>query len=141
MLPNVQHNIELIFDGGTRLTNPGLGYGSYKISINGASYIETHWEGTEIITNNLAEYITLDLALVELLASSIHNNLLIYGDSNLVRNQVGTYNMESGKWSGWKCNHSQFVPYLLNIRGNLLQFPTWYFKYKPKKEIVKILGH
>jgi ribonuclease HI len=82
---------QIIFDGGSK-GNPGLGYGSFAIFYADEIVLHEEIEFGDGVTNNEAEYRTLIDALERLLRvvgdESRHTSVTVYGDSQLVVNQV-----------------------------------------------------
>src|SRR6188768_1812082 len=97
--------VTIVFDGGTRGSNPGIGYGSYRIthdfSADGIAGYTMKVNYRELMTNNQAEFTTLISAVERVhcllraepsmpLAEQV--DLYVLGDSLLTINGV------SGKW-------------------------------------------
>lgn len=139
--------IRVVFDGGARPKNPGIGYGSFIVWVNDKqiSHVGPHVYG-ENLSNVEAEYITLVKALEWLTErfNPAEVELLIEGDSDLVRKQVGEfYRQLNGKvtWKGWKCNFEHLIHYRDTIRALLPTFKTVDYRYLNEKLVKEILGH
>lgn len=153
-------DIELLFDGGNGASLSKEAYGSFRIMNKGIYRIERVIFGTGY-TNNEAEYMTLIAGLEYILAGLDKKGiapfdviLTIKGDSNLVKEQIGTYTyrdvgeMLSGdirtrlyQWSGWKVNKTHLLPLRDKARGLLEQFYRFDYEHIPRKEVFAILGH
>ncbi len=149
-------NIDILFDGGG--TRDMEAYGSYRIITSGGDNIIRREVFGNGYTNNEAEYMTLIAALETTLSALDRKGiapfdveLTISGDSELVRNQIGTMlrvgitvNMLSStayNWTGWKVNVKHLLPLRDKARGLLEKFYTFDYKHIPRKEVVKVLGH
>lgn len=142
-LVNKGKEMYLIFDGGNGASTEVEAYGSYRIDsckiqrvIFGKGY-----------TNNEAEYMTLLYALSQIILDYPANetDLEIEGDSELVRNQIGTYNEFNGldlyTWTSWKVNEPRLLPLRNTARELLLKFRSFTYRHIPRKQVVKELGH
>jgi len=141
--------VTLIFDGGNHGSRTKEAYGSYSIS--GRKTIERVTFGTGF-TNNEAEYMTLIAGLQAILTQAEKKGiapfdieLVIKGDSELVRNQVGTYTLFADtldyNWTGWKVNVAHLIPLRDQARQLLIQFYSFDYQHVPRKQIVEVLGH
>jgi ribonuclease HI len=131
-------DILLVFDGGA-LGNPGKGYGSF-ISRGLVEYpqkVELQY-GNQI-TNNEAEYLTLNHGLRRILldideqdrdASTV--SIEVRSDSQLVVEQV------NGRW---KVRHARMRPLHAEALELLNQFGTWSVIWHPRIESVRLFGH
>jgi len=142
--------ISIVFDGGglylpkvNKTIKPG--YGSFVV--NGEGFpcdITVRLQYGEGITNNVAKYRTLleSLIFVENLMNEqnkVITQLHIFGDSDLVRLQVGEY--KDSTWvATYKCKNKDLLPYRDQIRGILEKYPFVY-EHRPRSDIVAILGH
>ena len=135
------NNLIIWFDGGVRKQNPGTPYGSHKVFRDDKLIGQGTWELFDrAVTNNVAEYIALSTALCNLTDTWLDiQHIIIYGDSELVRNQIGVF--IDGAWQAWECNNVEFVPYIYYIRAELQKLNNWTYEHKPRKEVKKILGH
>jgi ribonuclease HI len=130
------------FDGGVRKQNPGIPYGSFALS---DTETDTEWfytwqfDDDGAVSNNLAEYIALETMLDLILDYYTFDKLTIYGDSELIRNQIGK--CIDGEWVSWKCNNLEFEPYIFYIRAKLQTINNWTYEHRSGKEVKKILGH
>lgn len=129
------------FDGGS---NAEGAYGSYQI--NTTVFRVSFGKGT----NNEAEYCTLLSALERIITRAEQKgvapfdiDLIIYGDSELVRNQIGKMYSDGMnlEWKGWKVNALHLLPLRDKARALLYQFRSFTYHHLPREEIVKILGH
>lgn len=123
----------VIFDGGTKLSNPGMGYGSYQVSVDNVPKPVQSIEINRIITSNEAEWITLVEALLSL-DGVIPNsaNILVKGDSQLVIYQlIGKFQITS----------QHFRDYRQTSISILSRFTSWRAEWHPRSESVKIFGH
>jgi ribonuclease HI len=130
--------LELIFDGGS-LGNPGKGYGSFRISVDGLPLDIEELDFGDNVTNNQAEYSTLiaglnatiDLARQRRVSIS-DVRIAIHTDSKLVVEQV------NGRW---KVRNEGLKPLCEEARALLRQFGSAKLDWHPRKESVKVLGH
>jgi ribonuclease HI len=130
--------LELIFDGGS-LGNPGKGYGSFRISVDGLPLDIEELDFGDNVTNNQAEYSTLiaglhatiDLARQRRVSMS-DVRIAIHTDSKLVVEQV------NGRW---KVRNEGLKPLCEEARALLRQFGSAKLDWHPRKESVKVLGH
>lgn len=142
-------DITLIFDGGLKnYTDKARGnpYGSFIFYIGCQTTRIYRWiDNTKIVTSNEAEYICLARALQELFnvvkSKGITIKVLtIKGDSQLVQGQVGKRVL--GEWAGDKCNFLHLQHHRDEIRSMLDNAGVEFdYQRRPRKEIVKILGH
>jgi len=142
--------ISIVFDGGglylpkvDKTVKPG--YGSFIVdSKDFPCEILTRLTYGDRITNNVAEYRTLLEALIfteNLMKEQgkTITQLHIFGDSDLVRLQVGEYT--DGVWTAtYKCKNKDLLPYRDQIRDILQKYPFTYTHF-PRKDIVALLGH
>jgi ribonuclease HI len=126
---------EIVFDGGS-LGNPGKGYGSYQITLNGEPVRLERLEFGDNITNNQAEYRTLIAALAwlgtELGSHRAAAHVIVHGDSKLVINQVnGT----------WKVKHENMRPLVAAAKQEIAGFGSVQLMWHARVNSVKRLGH
>jgi ribonuclease HI len=130
--------LALIFDGGSR-GNPGPGYGSFRLTVDGLHLPVEELDFGDYVTNNQAEYGTL----IEGLKTAIeflHQNgrtpreasIDILTDSKLVVEQV------NGRW---KVKNEGLKPLQREARMLLNQFGQGTLTWHPRAESVKVLGH
>ncbi len=128
-------NIILTFDGGAK-PNPGKGYGSYNIRIEGnkePSYGESEIPYGSNLTSNQAEYIAVTRG-VEKIGELFRNecNLMIIGDSELVLKQIsGEYRVKSEK----------LLPLYCELMACLKNFNSYNVQHRPRIESVEEFGH
>ncbi|MDQ2682396.1 MAG: ribonuclease HI family protein [Chloroflexota bacterium] len=128
----------VVFDGGS-LGNPGVGYGSYRITgpgvDSGIVQLEFSQNG-EIVSNNQAEYRSLIAALDHLprLAGRPAREcaVVINGDSKLVIEQL------SGRW---KVKHPDMKVWHAEAKELLSGFGEYRLTWHARKNSVKELGH
>jgi ribonuclease HI len=127
----------IVFDGGA-LGNPGLGYGSYKILLNGGETVIAHErrEYGDNVTNNQAEYRTLIEALDDLNAKIGQDvqaaHVAVYSDSLLVVSQL------QGKW---KVKNSGLRPLYQEALEKLGRFRSHTLQWHDRSNSVRTLGH
>jgi len=129
---------EIVFDGGS-LGNPGKGYGSYILFTPDGGVRRQKLDYSDRgprVTNNQAEYLTLIRSLEwlreNLGASAAEATVSIWGDSNLVVNQVnGT----------WKVKNVDLQPLVDQARAALKGFGAWSIKWHDRSKSVRLLGH
>jgi ribonuclease HI len=140
-------NYVIVFDGGSRNngSRDAEGYGSYQISVPSTrqSCIVrlTFPTGT---TNNEAEYMALEAALIDLTERILDAGctirdytLHVLGDSQLVLYQVN----ESEKLPRWKCNQERLRVHRDRIRYLLLHFKSVKLEWQSREKSVEVLGH
>lgn len=152
----MMRHYKIIFDGGLNnyKDGKGTGYGSYVIEDLApdetvkAGYLPlnlkiSRFDFEEIMTNNVSEYSTLNLALdrvLNLSSSGKNTKVTILGDSELVRKQVGT--ISNNVWYGWKVNYPELQNLRDIIRKKLEQLEYGFEYYHvERKFIVSVLGH
>jgi ribonuclease HI len=130
--------LALIFDGGSK-GNPGPGYGSFRLTINGVHQPLVELDFGNNVTNNQAEYRTmiegLKHALQTLRSSGTGSSAAsidVRTDSKLVVEQV------CGRW---KIKNEGLKPLSAEARALLNQFGQASLSWHPRKESVKVLGH
>ena len=93
------------FDGGTKPTNPGRGYGSFQIVLQTLTH-KGRWQAPSdmLITSNEAEYITFWMAIMEakIKFPAIHH-MVFHSDSNLLVEQMrGNFKCRNPRLSNWR---------------------------------------
>ncbi|RMF32928.1 MAG: reverse transcriptase-like protein [Chloroflexi bacterium] len=130
---------QILFDGGSR-GNPGPAYGSYaltRVADGKRELVRLSFDRP--MTNNEAEYETVVTALSDLIGrierahrSPEEFTVTVEGDSQLVIRQVlGT----------WKARDERMRAYRDQVRGLLSRFKGYRLKQRPRREIVRVLGH
>ncbi len=95
----------------------------------------------DVETSNLGEYQALHRALTYILSLKYYDvHLVIYGDSELVRNQVGTFHKNYWEPKN-KCNHAHLQSMRDKVRSMLASLHSFRYDHVPRKSIVKLLGH
>jgi ribonuclease HI len=132
----------LIFDGGNGASTKKEAYGSFLLQRDDGAFLElvrtTFGTG---YTNNEAEYKTLEAALIHIrnVYGVLEETLQIFGDSEVVRNQVGY--MKDGQWVDvWQVNKNHLKRLRKAVRANLSDF-TFTYTHMPRKQVVSLLGH
>ncbi len=130
--------LALIFDGGSK-GNPGPGYGSFRLTINGTHAPLEELDFGNNVTNNQAEYRTMIEGLKKALqvlnnagVSPKNASIDVRTDSKLVVEQV------NGRW---KIRNEGLKPLSAEARKLLNQFGRPSLSWHPRKESVKVLGH
>ena len=130
----------IVFDGGSK-GNPGLGYGSYRITRarDGKARIRRLEYPGQSTTNNEAEYMTLIRALEELvngIRKAGHDprafSVEVQGDSQLVIRQV------QGQW---KVSEPRLRPLRDQAQQLLRQFNRADLTWHRRAKSVEVLGH
>ncbi len=140
--------LTLVFDGGLKHSSYKLWYGIAReikevdnLSLLQHSYIRRDGSGT----SNQGEYESLFRALCYIQSLGyVHYNteLWIYGDSELVRNQIGALDDETVTWIAFnRCNHAHLQSLRDKCRRLLEPFYKFHYHHVPRKEIVRLLGH
>jgi ribonuclease HI len=137
--------INIIFDGGLNeySNGSGIGYGSYILeNVNTGERLHIERMSFEKqMTNNVSEYTTLITALKHTIShfGTFGTKVRIFGDSDIVRNQIGNYNVS---WSGWKVNFDNLRELRDMARDLLLSFDCGFeYSHVERKYIVDMLGH
>jgi dUTP pyrophosphatase len=147
-LQNKKRQIYIVFDGGNGGYKVNKGYGSYIIRENdrhGEIIEHRHLiEYAREMTSNEAEYRTLETALMAVQKHYVEEDrknvhLIIEGDSELVRNQIGTY--DGKRWDAWQCNKITLRSCRDMCRTLLLPYNSFTYNHVPREYIVSILGH
>lgn len=133
-----QPHYVLTFDGGSK-GNPGIGYGSYEIrTCDNRFRIERRQYGDDI-TNNEAEYRALAEGLTDILATlrragkNPHDyRVRAQGDSQLVIKQLN---------GQYKIRHPGMRALNEQVQALASQFGTVDFRWHPRENSVKVLGH
>ncbi len=128
----------IVFDGGS-LGNPGIGYGSYRITgpnvDSGIVKLEFSPNG-ETVSNNQAEYRSLIAALRQVPdltgLPAKECSVLINGDSKLVIEQL------AGRW---KVKHPDMKIWHAEAKAALSTFGAYKLVWHARKNSVKELGH
>jgi ribonuclease HI len=134
-----QYDYIIYFDGGSK-GNPGEGYGSYLL-VDAARQVK-RLERVEFgngVTNNEAEYRTLEAALTDLRLmvqangeKPTEHTLLVMGDSMLIVKQVQ---------EKWCCRNERLMKLRDTIQAALFHFGNWQIAWQPRDVSVAILGH
>lgn len=126
--------VEVLFDGGAD-PNPGQGYGSYRLVVNGTVGAIKRLKFPGKLTNNEAEYNTLIAALEDIHAHShdlSRTIVAIKGDSSLVINQInGTWRAKDARMAALRDRALR----LLNPLGR------WSASWHDRGNSVRVLGH
>jgi ribonuclease HI len=126
--------ITLIFDGGS-IGNPGQGYGSYQLTVEGRPEEPKRLQFGSNYTNNEAEYDTLIAALEAILlrARDPHAVYLdIRGDSQLVIKQI------TGQW---KVKEPRMQQRVQQVHMLLQHLGGWRASWHGRQNSVDALGH
>lgn len=126
---------DVIFDGGSK-GNPGLGYGSYEITRDGAIIAHTQLDYGDNITNNQAEYMTL-LNALQWLADKLADEassatVTVHGDSQLVIKQL------KGEW---KIKDARLRRIAMDTREQMRRFKDVTLTWHRRDVSVQRLGH
>lgn len=131
----MQATYEIVFDGGSK-GNPGIGYGSYQITQDGAIIAHNSLDYGDNITNNQAEYMTLVNALMwladDLGPDAASAAVVVHGDSQLVIRQV------KGEW---KIKNAGLRPLAMEVRKQMDRFAEVTLTWHPRAMSVSRLGH
>ena len=134
-MPDSIKKVVITFDGGAK-PNPGKGYGSYNIRIDGND--EPFYGASEEfygdnLTSNQSEYISVTRGCekaMELLGRNC--DVKIIGDSELVLKQItGEYRVRNEK----------LIPLNQKLMDCLSGFKSYSVKYSPRIESVEEFGH
>jgi ribonuclease HI len=126
---------EIVFDGGSK-GNPGLGYGSYQITLDGAIFAHNQLDYGDNVTNNQAEYSTLVRALAwladELGDAAASASVRVHGDSQLVIRQLN---------GEWKIKDATLRGLAMDARIQIARFRDVSLNWHPRAMSVRQLGH
>jgi ribonuclease HI len=129
---------EIVFDGGS-LSNPGHGYGSYRLRGRDLPSRIERLDFGDGVTNNEAEYRALIGGLGDLLAvlersgaSPRDASVLVLGDSQLVLKQTAGL---------WKVKGANLQPLTRQARDLVARFGKVELRWQPRKASVAVLGH
>jgi ribonuclease HI len=133
-----QEKWTIVFDGGSR-GNPGAGYGSYVLAVNGKVRLHESLDFADRgpkVTNNEAEYLTLINALTMLdgilKERAATTRVEIFGDSMLVISQLKGV---------WKVKKDSLRPYHAEASQLLRRFGNVSLQWHERSNSVEILGH
>ena len=125
----------ITFDGGAK-PNPGKGYGSYNIRIDGNDK-PIHGESEKFygdnLTSNQSEYIAVTRGC-EKIKELFGNNCKIHivGDSELVLKQI------SGEY---RVRNEKLIPLNQELMDYLKEFNSYSVQHRPREQSVKEFGH
>ena len=134
-MPDSIKKVVITFDGGAK-PNPGKGYGSYNIRIDGND--EPFYGASEEfygdnLTNNQTEYISVTRGCekaMELLGRNC--DVKIIGDSELVLKQItGEYRVRDEK----------LIPLNQKLMDRLSGFQSYSVQHRPREQSVEEFGH
>lgn len=145
-------NLELVFDGGNGGSVEKNAYGSFQCRVDDTIQDIQRVSFGVGYTNNEAEYMTLIAALQHILKIYDEDDidLAIQGDSELIRNQIGTivdkatFNNKPSTviWLDvWRVKKLHLLPLRNKARELLEQFTSFTYTHIPRDEVVQILGH
>ncbi len=126
--------ITLVFDGGSR-GNPGQGYGSYQLTVNGKAEPPKRLQFSAQHTNNEAEYDTLIAALEAIVRRAKDPrrvDLDIRGDSQLVIKQI---------MGVWKAKDPRMNERVHRVQALVAQLGRWRATWHDRSQSVDALGH
>ena len=126
--------ITLVFDGGSR-GNPGQGYGSYQLTVNGKAEPPKRLQFSAQHTNNEAEYDTLIAALEAIVRRAKDPrrvDLHIRGDSQLVIKQITGV---------WKAKDPRMNERVRRVQALVAQLGKWRATWHDRTHSVDALGH
>ena len=135
--------VTIHFDGGARPTNPGPVYGSFRIATDEPEEYRpiclSRWrQPFTAKTNNEAEYLTLWLALHEVIAKfPTTTHIQILSDSSLVVNQIR---------GDWKCRNERIRVLREKCFGLIQRIANfdparWKIGWVPRGRMVSLFGH
>ena len=134
-MPDSIKKVVITFDGGAK-PNPGKGYGSYNIRIDGND--EPFYGASEEfygdnLTNNQTEYLSVTRGCekaMELLGRNC--DVKIIGDSELVLKQItGEYRVRDEK----------LIPLNQKLMDRLSGFQSYSVQHRPREQSVEEFGH
>ncbi len=120
------NGISLVFDGGVKDGNPGIGYGSYAIGTE-----ITRVDFGRLMTSNEAEYESL-IAGLSSIPCPENCTVKVCGDSALVINQVAGL---------WKTKNERMRVLRDKVRMLLDRFAGYALQTQPREDSVRLLGH
>ena len=134
----MSERLVLHFDGGSK-GNPGPGYGSFVLALDGKELRRRRLDFGPRLTNNEAEYQALIAGLKEALnwlagqhADPAGQDIEVRGDSQLVLSQVR---------GNWKAHEPRMAALRDTALVLLRQFRRYTLHQVPRRASVKLLGH
>ena len=134
-MPDSIKKVVITFDGGAK-PNPGKGYGSYNIRIDGND--EPFYGASEEfygdnLTNNQTEYIAIARGCEKAMELLGRNCVVkIIGDSELVLKQItGEYRVRDEK----------LIPLNQKLMDRLSGFKSYSVQHRPREQSVEEFGH
>ena len=134
-MPDSIKKVVITFDGGAK-PNPGKGYGSYNIRIDGNDK-PIHGESEKFygdnLTSNQSEYIAVTRGC-EKIKELFGNNCKIHivGDSELVLKQI------SGEY---RVRNEKLIPLNQELMDYLKEFNSYSVQHRPREQSVEEFGH
>ena len=134
-MPDSIKKVVITFDGGAK-PNPGKGYGSYNIRIDGNDK-PIHGESEKFygdnLTSNQSEYIAVTRGC-EKIKELFGNNCKIHivGDSELVLKQI------SGEY---RVRNEKLIPLNQKLMDYLKEFNSYSVQHRPREQSVEEFGH
>ena len=134
-MPDSIKKVMITFDGGAK-PNPGKGYGSYNIRIDGNDK-PIHGESEKFygdnLTSNQSEYIAVTRGC-EKIKELFGNNCKIHivGDSELVLKQI------SGEY---RVRNEKLIPLNQELMDYLKEFNSYSVQHRPREQSVEEFGH
>jgi len=132
---HVTATYDIVFDGGSK-GNPGLGYGSYEVTLGDEVIAHQRLDYGDRVTNNQAEYTTLVRALEwladELGPAAATASVRVHGDSQLVIKQLN---------GEWKIKDPILRGIAMDARVQMARFGDVTLNWHPRAMSVKRLGH
>ena len=134
-MPDSIKKVVITFDGGAK-PNPGKGYGSYNIRIDGNDK-PIHGESEEFygdnLTSNQSEYIAVTRGCEKIKELFGNNcNIHIVGDSELVLKQI------SGEY---RVRNEKLIPLNQKLMDCLSGFQSYSVQHRPREQSVEEFGH
>ena len=134
-MPDSIKKVVITFDGGAK-PNPGKGYGSYNIRIDGnkkPTYGESEKFYGDNLTSNQSEYIAVTRGC-EKIKELFGNNCKIHivGHSELVLKQI------SGEY---RVRNEKLIPLNQELMDYLKEFNSYSVQHRPREQSVEEFGH
>ena len=134
-MPDSIKKVVITFDGGAK-PNPGKGYGSYNIRIDGNDK-PIHGESEKFygdnLTSNQSEYIAVTRGCEKIKELFGNNcNVHIVGDSELVLKQI------SGEY---RVRNEKLIPLNQELMDYLKEFNSYSVQHRPREQSVEEFGH
>lgn len=120
-------------DGGYNNIKKENGYGSFKVYLDDTNIVINRFTFNNVTSSNEAEYETFTQLLQWLLLNcNTDDEIVIYSDSKLLVNQIN---------HNWQVKSDTLILYYQTAQMFFSKFPFISVEWKPRKDIIRELGH